>query len=172
MADVSPLRRVAQTVLVASTAALLLTACEDRKAGQLPEQPQQAPSLTEKVRVLNGDVLVIEGVHVRLAGVWAPQAPPDGRCWAEALAAKQATLALRQMIVGGTSISYVPTGGRDVYDRVYAKVTLNGLDLGQTLYDEGLVAKTQGGKSFGWCSALTEARDGAPDWKNVMDIGG
>jgi len=172
MADVSPVRRIAQVAFIAFTAALLLTACEGRKAGKLPEQTQQAPLLSEKVRVLNGDVLVIDGVHVRLAGVWAPQGLPDGRCWAEALASKQATLVLRQMILAGKSISYAPTGGRDVYNRVYAKVTLNGLDLGQTLYDEGLVAKTKGGESFGWCQALTEAREGAPEIKNVMDIGG
>jgi hypothetical protein len=172
MADILPARRVAQAVLIVSSVALLLTACDDRKAGKLPKQTQQAASLTEKVRVLNGDVLVIDGVHVRLAGVWAPQGLPDGRCWAEALASKQATLVLRQMIVAGKSISYVPTGGRDVYNRVYAKVALNGLDLGQTLYDEGLVAKTKGGESFGWCSALTAAPEGAPEIKNVMDIGG
>ena len=155
--------------MMTACAATALAGCGPRKEQKLPAQPSLQPQLTERVRVLAGDVLVIDGEHIRLSGAYGPQGIPDARCWAEALAAKQATVVLRKMIVDGRTISFKPTGGQDVFGRTYATVSLNGVDLGQTLYDEGLVAKTQG--AFGWCRPLSEASQGAPTVNSVMDAG-
>jgi hypothetical protein len=153
--------------------AVLLIACGKRD-GKLPSATGQLPpaqaSLAERVRVLNGDVLVIDEKHVRLAGAYAPQGLPDARCWAEALAAKQVTETLRRMVQTGHSIRMEPTGGQDNFGRTYAKVILNGVDLGDTLYQDGLVAKTPG--SFGWCQPVSLQAPGAPQINTVMDVGG
>lgn len=156
-------------LILAAFVATALAGCGPRKDQKLPSQSSLQPSLTERVRVLAGDVLVIDGQHIRLAGAYGPQGIPDARCWAEALAAKQATVVLRRMIVDGRTISFKPTGGQDVFGRTYATVSLNGVDLGQTLYDEGLAAKTKG--AFGWCRPISEAGEGAPTVNSVMDAG-
>jgi hypothetical protein len=157
---------------VAIVGVALLSACGPR-ADKLPKnssaKPIEAPaSIAARVQVLNGDVLVIDGKHVRLAEYVAPQGIPDARCWAEALAAKQANETLRAMVLSGHSISMTPTGGEDAFGRTYAKVTLNGIDLGQTLYHDGLVAK---GTAFGWCQPVSRAAPGAPEVNAVMDGG-
>jgi endonuclease YncB( thermonuclease family) len=95
---------------------------------------------------------------------------PDARCWAEALAAKQATLDVRSLIQEAKSIDLAPTGRRDEYNRVVAHVHLGGADLSQTLYDLGLAAQKPEGR-FGWCEPISKGEAGAPPLKAMMDFG-
>jgi endonuclease YncB( thermonuclease family) len=121
------------------------------------------------VRVLNADVLVIDGRHIRLADAVAPQPIPQARCWAEALAAKQATLAARELVRTSHDLRVEPTGKTDEYGRAVAHVFLDHQDLATLMHDAGFVADTQPGR-FSWCDPVSAGGEGAPDFRSLMDF--
>lgn len=153
---------------VACVALLLVGACERRPEPQ-PSAPaaQAPPAFKANVTVLNADVLVIDGKHLRL-GVYAPQPVPDARCWAEALAAKQATRTVAAMVQRATTVTSTLTGKVDEYDRAYANVLLDGADLGQTLIAEGMAAEPHDSR-FEWCDPVSRNEPGAPKITTMME---
>jgi hypothetical protein len=160
--------RVAAVLMLAVVTAL--AACS-RRPPEPPPRPAAGLSVAERVRVLNGDVLVVDGRHIRLADAVAPQPVPDARCWAEALAAKQTTAILRELVRSAQDIKVQPTGARDEYNREIAHVVLDHQDLGRTLHDMGLIAEAQPGR-FSWCNPISAGGEGAPDVRTLMDFGG
>jgi hypothetical protein len=165
-------RRLSASLAVALAAALVLGVGGCRRQ---PEPPLQAPrgkagpSVAERVQVLNADVLVVDGRHVRLADAAAPQPIPDARCWAEALAARLATAAVRTRINEARDIRLEPTGRTDEYNRAIAHVFLDNQNLAASLHDDGLVATGLAGR-FGWCAPISEQEPGAPDVRSLMDF--
>lgn len=155
--------------MLAVGAALALGGCA-RREEPVRERVRTGPSVAERVRVLNADVFVVDGQHIRLAEAYAPQPIPDARCWAEALAAKQATIEVRGLMSEADSIELAPTGRRDEYNRIVAKVSLGGVDLARTLYDLGLAAQKAEGR-FGWCEPISKGEAGAPPLRAMMDFG-
>ena len=151
-------------------AALALAACQKPPPEQTQPPPAQEPLLS-RVKVLQADVLVVDGRHIRLADAYAPQPIPDARCWAEALAAKQATDAVRQLVRAGADIQIKPTGQRDDYNREIAHVLIDRIDLSQTLHEQGLAAQPHSG-AFGWCDPISKNGAGAPDLRSLMDFSG
>jgi hypothetical protein len=151
----------------AAAAGLWLVACQ---AERLPaERGESGPSVAERVSVLSGDTFIIDGRGVRLANAFAPEPIPRARCWAEALAAKQTARVVQQLIREATTIEVRPTGPRDEYNRQFAIVTLGGLDLGQTLYDEGLAGRP-GTTRFPWCDPISKNAEGAPTIYSLMEL--
>ena len=141
-----------------------------RRSDEPPLQGPPGPTVAERVKVLNGDVYVIDGQHVRLAEAATPQPIPDARCWAEALAAKQAAAAARDLFQVARVLRIEPTGKTDEYNRTVAHVFLDNQDLGRSLHDQGLAAETATGR-FGWCEPVSQADGGAPDLKALMNLG-
>ena len=125
--------------------------------------------MAERVRVLNADVFVIDGRHIRLADAVAPQPIPYARCFAEALASKQAAMAVRDLVRGAGVLRVEPTGRTDEFNRQVAHVFLDNQDLAHTLHDLGMVAEAQPGR-FDWCAPLTAAGEGAPEVRTLMDF--
>lgn len=152
---------------VAGLALATLAACSEPEPSRAPAEAP--PNISARIQVLNADTLVIDDAHLRLAGVYAPQGIPDARCWAEAMASKQAAERLRRIVASADSVRFETVGGADAFDRKYAKVFLSGLDLSQTLYEEGLVARTQ--ERFDWCGPLSNNAQGAPELRNLFDVG-
>jgi endonuclease YncB( thermonuclease family) len=150
---------------------LLAAACgchrkeEPPLGGSLPPGPQVA----ERVKVLNADVLIVDGKHIRLAGAITPQPIPDARCWAEALAAKQATAVVREMMKLARTIRVEPTGRTDEYNRSISRVFLDNQSLTAALHDQGMAAEAEG-RAFSWCAPISEGGEGAPDVKSLMDF--
>jgi endonuclease YncB( thermonuclease family) len=156
-----------QRLLMLACAALALQACF-RKPEPPPES--QAPALIKaKVTVLNADVLVIDGKHYALANGFAPQPVPDARCWAEATAAKQATRTVAAMVERAGSVEATPTGAKDSYNRDLATIRLDGADLGDVLFKEGLAARPTKGR-FEWCDPISRRGEGAPDVFSMMEM--
>lgn len=128
---------------------------------------ERATPLPARVRVLSGDALTVDGASVRLANAYAPQPVPYARCWAEALAASQAARALRGLIAEGRVIEVRTTPERDEFSRPLGYVTLDGADLGDTLYAMGLAARRTGA-AFHWCEGFSEEKAGAPSLQAML----
>lgn len=156
---------------VAAAAAVLLALAAG--CGRRPELFQSAPAprapLSERVKVLNGDVVVVDGQSLRLANAFAPQPVPYARCWAEAVAAREATRELRAMVADAHEIAVRPTPQRDEFNRTIAQVSLDRLDLGDTLVAAGLAAR-RSDTPFRWCAGFSEETKGAPTLQSLMDF--
>ena len=131
------------------------------------------PGLGDRVRVLSADAMVIDGRHVRLANAYAPQGVPDARCWAEATAALQAVDLVRSKIKDARTVTVGPATGFDEFHRDLAVVELDGVDLGQELYEHGLAARrtTAPNGRFSWCEPISGKASGAPDVNSLLDAG-
>jgi len=156
-----------QRVTLAALAALSVQAC-GKKAEPLPVA--DAPTAVKpRVAVLNADVLVIEGKHFRLANAYAPQPVPDAHCWAEASAAKQATRQVAAMVARAATVNAELTGEKDSYNRDLATVRIDGADLGDVLFKDGLVARPGKGR-FEWCDPVSQGGDGSPGVLSMMEV--
>jgi endonuclease YncB( thermonuclease family) len=103
------------------------------------------------IEVLRGNVLVVDGRHLRLVGVTIPEAAPAAHCVAEAVASRQAELRLEALTQHVRKVVVTPTGGVDDHDRTLARVLLDGIDPAKTLIDEGLAVTSQP-DGFDWCA--------------------
>ena len=136
----------------------LLGACEQKEAPLAAVPP---PSIADHVRVLDADVLVIDGKHVRLANAYGPESLLRSRCWAESLASDHAAEYVRQLIDHARTYEFKDTGKTDEYGRLLAVVTIDGADLGDVLYAQGLAARPSDPR-FDWCQPISKAAPGAP----------
>jgi hypothetical protein len=163
---------VTKTVLtVLSLGAVLLAGCQ--RTPDPPASISEPPGLGDRVRVLSADAMVVDGRHVRLANAYAPQGVPDARCWAEATAALLAVDRVRDRIKDARTINVGPASGFDEYHRELAIVTLDGVDLGQELYDQGLAARRTAAPNgrFSWCDPISRKAPGAPPVNALLDSG-
>lgn len=160
--------RTLMTVLAALTV-LAAAGCERAAEKPLASGPPP-PTVASRVWVLAGDALVVDGQHIRLAGAFAPQTIPDARCWAEALAAKYAIQRVKEWMRSARTIQIAPTGERDSYNRVVAHVSLDGVDLSDQLFHEGLAGQPGKGR-FEWCDPISVAKEGAPSWSAFGENG-
>jgi hypothetical protein len=153
--------------ILAALAALSLQACGKKP----PPQPlAEAPTAVKpKVTVLNADVLVIGGEHYRLANAYAPQQVPDAHCWGEATAAKQATRVVAAMVERAARVEADPTGAKDDYNRHLATIRLDGADLGDLLFKDGLAAHPPTGR-FEWCQPVSRDAAGSPNVLSMTEV--
>jgi hypothetical protein len=149
-------------------AVLTVTGC-DRKPAPAPPGEAPAAVIRPHVVVLAADILVIDGKHVKLSNAFGPEPVPDARCWAEAVAAKQAVRTVAAMVDRAASVRIQPTGGVDDFNRTLAKVEIDGADLGEALFQEGLAARPAG-KRFEWCNPISRNEEGAPNVLTMMEL--
>ena len=131
-------------------AAIALAGCS-RSSKLFADTPAEPPV---SAVVLQADTLVVDGRPVRLSNAAAPELAPRARCWAEALAARQARDTVQGIVAGATDVDATPTGGVDENNRALSRVTVDGVDLGQTLLGDGL-AVAPSAERFDWCAPLS-----------------
>ena len=158
-------------LVLLSLVAVGLAACE-----RTPEPPASIlppPGLGDRVRVLSADAMVIDGQHVRLANAYAPQGIPDARCWAEATAAQTTLAWVRAKVKDARDIAVEPGTGFDEFHRQLAVVKLDGVDLGQEMYENGLAARRTDGLNgrFAWCEPISAKAKDAPELGSLLDSG-
>ncbi len=158
-------------VVLALSLATVVTACH--KTPDPPASILPPPGLGDRVRVLGADAFVIDGRHVRLANAYAPQGVPDARCWAEASAAKLANDWVRGKMRDARAVTVEPTGGVDEYHRDLARVSLDGVDLGQAMFEAGLAGRRTEAPNgrFSWCDPISGRATGAPVVGALLDNG-
>lgn len=116
--------------------------------------PIEAPP--PSIEVLNADVIVVDGQHIRLVDVVTPQPAPSAHCAAEALAAYQGRLRLKEVSQGVQKVVITPAGKVDSSGRTPAHVLFDGHDPAQSLIDDG-VAVAPGAKAMDWCGPLSSS---------------
>jgi endonuclease YncB( thermonuclease family) len=137
---------------------LLLSACEPKQDAVIAAP---SPSIIGRVRVLDADVLIVDGKHVRLANAYAPESLLHARCWAESLASERAAQYVKDLIEHARSFDFKPNGQTDTYNRAVGLMTIDGADLGDILYEQGLAARPVEPR-FDWCQPISKQADGAP----------
>lgn len=159
-----------KTVLtILALSAVLLAGCQ--RTPDPPASIAPPPGLGDRVRLLSADAMVIDGRHVRLANAYTPQGVPDARCWAEATAAQLALAWVRDRVSTARTVQIEPATGVDEFHRDLAIVKLDGVDLGQDLYDQGLAARRTDGPNgrFPWCDPISRKAPGAPPVSALFD---
>jgi len=121
------------------------------------------------VQVVDSEIMIIDGQRIHLANVDAPAIVPSSRCWAEAVAARDAFQALQTMVRGGRTVEVRPTGERDPLGRTLAHVLIDGLNVGDALYEQALVARP-GPHPFRWCEPMGRNREGAPPMDPLLAL--
>lgn len=163
----TPMRRVAGLALAAGLVASL-AGCK-QPAPLLADDKPPPVAVVDRVQVLSADTLIIDKKSVRLANAFAPEPIPQARCWAEATASNEATEAVRAMVRAARTVDVRTVGGADEYNRAFSLVALDGLDLGQTLYDRGLAARPgETRRRFEWCNPISQQDPGAPTISSLM----
>ena len=156
------------TLVAILALAAFLAGCS-RPSRFMQSGPAPRAALPDRVKVLNGDVVVVDGQNLRLANAFAPQPVPYARCWAEAVAAREATRELRAMVADSHEIAVRTTPQRDEFNRTIAFVSLDRLDLGDTLVAAGLAAR-RSEPPFRWCAGFSEETKDAPTLQSLMDF--
>jgi endonuclease YncB( thermonuclease family) len=149
---------LALAVLAPIMGGLLLSACEAKQETLAAAPP---PSIVDRVRVLDADVLIVDGKHVKLANANAPESLLHARCWAESLASDRAAEYVKDLVEHARSFDFKPTGQTDTYNRTLGLMTIDGADLGDILYEQGLAARAVDPR-FDWCGPISKQADGAP----------
>ncbi len=160
------LRILAAPILAAVALASALTACGPAEP---PLKADPPPSITGHVRVLDADVLIIDGQHIRLANAYGPESLLHARCWAESLAADHAAEYVKQMVDRARTYAVEPNGKADDYGRKYATVAIDGADLGDILYNQGLAARPSDPR-FDWCQPISQKAEGAPKISSLYNL--
>jgi endonuclease YncB( thermonuclease family) len=143
---------------------LTLAACQQKEATLSATAPI---SIAGRVRVLNADVLIIDDKHVRLANAFAPESLLRSRCWAESLASDHAAEYVKDLVAHARTIDFVPNGQTDDYNRAVGLVRIDGADLGDILYEQGLAARPVQPR-FDWCQPISKQADGAPKISTLL----
>ncbi len=111
-----------------------------------------AAIMTSAPQALDGDTFVIDGEHVRIANIDAPES--NAKCDAERLLGRVAKRRLQELLASpGFEMELGdPKSGRnkDRYGRTLATAYVEGVDVGSILIEEEL-ARPWRGKREPWC---------------------
>lgn len=116
----------------------------------------------QQVVVLDGDTIIVQGEHIRLLGINAPEM--KGKCREESVRALRARSRLMELLKASTID--IDRNGFDRYRRTLASVSADGNPVGDVLMREGLARKwvqTYNGQQEPWCQANVEAA--LQDWE-------
>lgn len=109
------------------------------------------PARPEPIEVIDGDTVRLNGERARVLGCDAPETTiPETRCDAERERGRRAAARLRAILSAGR-VETVQRG-RDRYKRPLVRITVDGVDVCDTLTREGLAVPYRGrGPRMDWC---------------------
>ncbi|RAK56435.1 thermonuclease family protein [Phenylobacterium deserti] len=159
--------RTSAALLAPALVAAALAACSPREEARTSSRTDVA---LNDVQATQGDALMINGKHVRLANAEAPLRTPYARCWAESIAGREARKRAADLATAANEIDIQSTGKTDEYGRTIAKVLLDGLDLGDSLVQDGYAVRP-GAEPFDWCAPVSTNIENAPNINALSDLG-
>lgn len=104
--------------------------------------------------VIDGDTIDVGGIRYRIENIDAPEI--RGRCKAERMLARLAASHLAEVMLSGTfedadtTITVTPSG-KDQYGRTLARLSVRGVDIGETMVGEGYAVRWEGRRAS-WCA--------------------
>ncbi len=102
-------------------------------------------------RAIDGDTITCGKIHIRIVNVDTPELGAHARCPAEAELAERARRFTAEQLAGSkVEIRPDPKRPHDRYGRTLARVTVDGIDLGEALVAAGL-AREWDGRRRTWC---------------------
>lgn len=107
-----------------------------------------SPIHAAEVRVLDGDTFKLNGETIRVQNIDSPEISPC-RCQLECDLGYRAKEFAERFLEGGP-IVLERASRRDKYNRVLARVSVDGADLGEALIAAGLARKWEG-RRRPWC---------------------
>lgn len=156
-----------RTALLLIGATCALAACAPPEADRKSVR-DQAPM--HHVQALAADTVVVDGRHLKLSNAETPVRIPQARCWAEALAAREARRRVNEITANVRDIDIAPTGRKDEYGRELAQVSFDGIDLGDALIAEGMAVRP-GAAPFDWCAPISAQMPRSPNATALADMG-
>lgn len=105
--------------------------------------------------VIDGDtvsvILAGQRVLVRIAGIDSPELS-RAKCARERQLGEAARRAASELLPVGAVVDVIPTGARDRYNRLIARIEIGGVDFGKAMLGKGLAVGYQGrGARQDWC---------------------
>lgn len=97
--------------------------------------------------VIDGDTLRDGGERYRVENIDAPEAGARAQCPSERALAEEARRYLAAWVARARRVEAEPTGRRDRYGRVVARILIDGVDLGERLMARGLARPWRGRKA-------------------------
>lgn len=160
-----PLRRSRRPAAAALLALLALAACNKRSLINA-DSPDSPPY---EVKVVDAEVIIVDGTRVQLSNIDAPALVPTARCWGEAVAAREAVRFVQTMVDNGRVAEVRIERDAEGMGRAFGRVLIDGLDVGDALYEQSLAARP-GERPFRWCEPMSDASEGAPPMDPVLAI--
>lgn len=140
-------------LLVTPTAAWLTSGRLVAQADAAPRQEATSGAAVGQIRaadirITDGDTFRVLEERIRIENIDTPEMPGRARCPAEAKLALQAKARLGQLLASGDI--RLARRGEDRYGRTLARVSVNGVDVGEQLVREG-AAQRWAGRKAQWC---------------------
>lgn len=107
------------------------------------------PAGAVALRVADGDTFTLAGEKVRVSNIDTPELFSP-HCDAERRLARLARARLAQLLGDGSGVTLEREAKPDRYGRTLARVSVSGLDVGETLISDGLAAQWEG-RRHNWC---------------------
>ncbi|MDX8513502.1 thermonuclease family protein [Mesorhizobium captivum] len=109
-------------------------------------------ALLASALALDGDTIILDGRHIRIANIDAPEIH-EYRCDAELRLGLVAKRRMAELLESGPIVVHEGDHGRmvDRYGRLLATIEVAGRDVGETMIAEGL-ARRWSGKRRPWCN--------------------
>ena len=160
------IRLKAGKVAVAALLAGALLSCEERPL--LRDEGYAGPDPYD-VRVVDAEIVIVDGRRIKLSNVDAPALVPSARCWAEGIAARDAVAFLHNLVKTGRTVEVRLDGPKDAVGHSLARVLIDGVDVGDAMYEQSLVARPTAAP-FRWCEPMSRAREGAPPMNPLLSV--
>ena len=103
--------------------------------------------------VIDGDTLRQGGERYRVENIDAPERGRRAQCPEERALAEASRAYLIEWVAEGRRVEPRPTGRRDRYGRVIARIDIDGVDLGERLIARDLAQRRRGHKAD-FCSGV------------------
>lgn len=114
--------------------------------------PAQAePVARERIGVVDGDTVTIDGEPWRLLGYDTPESE-HAWCEAERRLSAKATARLSEIIAAAGQLEIETDGARDRYHRVLGRLLVDGRDVALIMIAEDWARPYAGGKKRRWCA--------------------
>lgn len=125
------------------------------------EEPAPSPISVDRIAVIDGDTITVDGREWRLLGFDTPESG-EAKCEAEHRAGLFAKRRLTELVLAAQRIEVRFSGQVDRNHRAFGDLLLDGRNVREVMLQEGYARPYSGGRIKAWCAA-TSRRDLLPE---------